>query len=501
MIEPTPYQAKSLLAPETINQIHAGGRGGGKTMSCHLEIVRHCQKYKERAHVLVIRKSYPGLTDFERSLHHTLVLAFSDKTRFNGQDHIFRMPNGSTIELRCYQTEVDFESLQGREATLIVVDEVGQYGDPSVLFLLRSLLRGPEDIPRRMIWACNPGGVGHQWLWTRFISTVTPWRPFVDAKTNTQWILCPSTYTDNPHIDRIEYKRDLVAATAHDPELGKAWISGDWDIERGAYFAGCLNESKVAIDPALWTPERLREVLAPPTPQRPPEPGSVDEKVNHAFATETAETLSGDPPPGWLPGFQLYLAMDFGVSAPSVCYVMARSRGCQGPDGFYYPKGSIVALDEWTHARPGRLNEGSGLSVPTQAEEIKAMCSRWRMSPRGCGDDAMFSRQRGHDVATIADEFRECGVRLEPAKKGSRVAGWSLMRSMLMRAGSIDEPALYLSRTCEYAWTTLPFLDRDPRHPEDLATDGPDHGADALRYGILWKPPHGITVQKISNYF
>ena len=75
------------------------------------------------------------------------------------------------------------------------------------------------------------------------------------------------------------------------------------------------------------------------------------------------------------------------------------------------------------------------------------------------------------------------------------------MRSMLMRAGSIDEPALYLSRSCEYAWTTLPFLDRDSRHPEDLATDGPDHGADALRYGILWKPPQRFLAQKLSNYF
>lgn len=65
------------------------------------------------------------------------------------------------------------------------------------------------------------------------------------------------------------------------------------------------------------------------------------------------------------------------------------------------------------------------------------------MKARGTGDDAMFSRQRGHDVATIADEFRNNGVILRPAKKGSRVTGWSLTRSMLMRAGSIDQPALY----------------------------------------------------------
>ncbi len=498
---PTEYQARSLIAPEAINQIHAAGRGGGKTMCAHLHVARHCEKYGARAHALVIRRSFPGLTDFERSLHHTLVLAFGDKTRFNGQEHIFRLPNGSTVELRCYQSASDFEALQGRETTLIVIDEVGQFADPSILFLLRSLLRGPEDIPRRMIWACNPGGVGHGWLWNRFVSKAAPWRPFVDDQSGTQWLLCPSTLTNNPHIDRAEYERELEAATSHDLELRKAWVSGDWDIARGAFFSGCLDESKVAVDPVEWTPDRLHAVMAPPTPERQPAPRSVDEQLQQLLATTDPDDLSANPPPGWKPGFELYLAMDFGVSAPSVAYVLARSRGCNGPDGCNYPAGSIIAVDEWHHARPDRPNEGSGLSVPAQAAEIKTVCERWGMAPRGTGDDAMFSRARGHDVATIADEFRECGVRLQPARKGARVAGWSLMRSMLPRAGPIDQPALYLSRACEYSWSTLPFLERDPRHPEDRAIDGPYHGADALRYGLLWTPPIMARSQKLLNYY
>ena len=30
-------------------------------------------------------------------------------------------------------------------------------------------------------------------------------------------------------------------------------MDGDWDILRGCYFAGCLDEQKVAVDPSLWT--------------------------------------------------------------------------------------------------------------------------------------------------------------------------------------------------------------------------------------------------------
>ena len=75
------------------------------------------------------------------------------------------------------------------------------------------------------------------------------------------------------------------------------------------------------------------------------------------------------------------------------------------------------------------------------------------------------------------------------------------MRTMLSRAGSPDEAGLHISRACEYAWATLPYLERDPRHPEDMRTDGPDHGADALRMGLLWQPPLAITEQRIPNFW
>lgn len=52
-------------------------------------------------------------------------------------------------------------------------------------------------------------------------------------------------------------------------------------------------------------------------------------------------------------------------------------------------------------------------------------------------------------------------------------------------AGKLDKPGLYLSRGCTYAWDTLPYLARDQKRVEDLDSTGPDHCADALRYGVL----------------
>jgi hypothetical protein len=56
---------------------------------------------------------------------------------------------------------------------------------------------------------------------------------------------------------------------------------------------------------------------------------------------------------------------------------------------------------------------------------------------------------------------------------------------MLADAGKVDMPGLYIARSCEYFWSTVPYLGRDSRRVEDLDSSGPDHAADAARYGCM----------------
>jgi hypothetical protein len=44
-----------------------------------------------------------------------------------------------------------------------------------------------------------------------------------------------------------------------------------------------------------------------------------------------------------------------------------------------------------------------------------------------------------------------------------------------------DKPSLYVSRDCDYWWSTVPYLSHDVKRREDLDT----HGADVCRYGLL----------------
>jgi hypothetical protein len=77
------------------------------------------------------------------------------------------------------------------------------------------------------------------------------------------------------------------------------------------------------------------------------------------------------------------------------------------------------------------------------------------------------------------------GVHLDPARKADRISGWQLMKRLLADAGKPDKPGLYVTRACEYFWSTVPYLTHDQKRREDLDTHGPDHAADACRYGLL----------------
>ncbi len=102
----------------------------------------------------------------------------------------------------------------------------------------------------------------------------------------------------------------------------------------------------------------------------------------------------------------------------------------------------------------------------------------------GVADDACFARM-GNSAGSLADEFANAGVAFQPAQKADRITGWQRMRRLLADAGKPDRPGLYVSRACTYFWATVPYIARDQKRAEDVDTTGPDHAADACRYGLL----------------
>jgi hypothetical protein len=439
----TPFQQRVLEIPECFDLFLGGGRGGGKDYAIAFLILRHVEQYKARARVLYLRQTYQGLADFELVCREVFAAAYSTSARYNANEHTWRFPGGGYLELGQLDSHQAYASKQGRSFTLLIVSEAGQYATPDLLDLMRSNLRGPKELPLRMIIAANPAGPGHYWLQKRYVFKAKPWTPFLEEKSKREWIYAPSTYLDNDHIDRDAYRAQLEASAPSDPELLRAWLAGDWTVARGAYFAAVLEESRNAIGP---------------------------------FQIGKLPRTNGATWDTWI-------AHDFGSAAPSCTFLMAESPGGEFA-GQFYPRDSIIILDEYAVYRRDHLNKGLGWTAAITAEALVEWCKEWKVKARGVGDDAMFAHT-GHATGAIADEFGAKGVSLMPAKKGDRITGWQRMKRMLADAGKPDVPGLYVSRACEYFWSTVPYLARDQKRIEDLDSSGPDHAADACRYGLM----------------
>ena len=82
-IEPTQLQARVLAIPETYDIALTGGRGGGKTFGVLLLILRHVETHGRNARVLVVRKNFPDMRDFEAEARFLFGQAYGPALRYN----------------------------------------------------------------------------------------------------------------------------------------------------------------------------------------------------------------------------------------------------------------------------------------------------------------------------------------------------------------------------------------------------------------------------------
>jgi hypothetical protein len=445
--EPTTWQRSVLEVPESINLVLAGGRGGGKTTSVEQIALRHVEQYGEHARPLIVRHSHKALVELEDELIGLFATVYGG-VPYSRQEKIFRFGNGARVELGQLEGPVDWTKYQGRSYSLLIVEEIGAMKTAKYVQMLRSNLRSGAGIPLRTVFTANPGGALHTYMHSNFISRAPAWEPFLlDGE---KWVVCTGTYKDNPHIDHADYERKLRAACAGDEELLRAWLSGDWNIARGAFFGGILDE-RVHMLPEAF-------------------PYTVDRSDNWSRS----------------------IAMDYGFAAPSVVLFCARAPDRLKIGSTLIPVGSMLVLDEIASARADDPNVGLGWPPGMIAEAILEKCRALNNWPaHGVGDDA-----RGLED-TLLNVLRTHGIHLQRPQK-HRVAGWARVRELLWNAKERNgRPGLYISARCRYTWATLPFLPRNPLRPEDLDTTAPDHAADALRYGVLqdqWRVGTGHVI-------
>ncbi len=434
----TAFQTRVLGVPETYNLALLGGRGGGKTVTELMLVLRHCEQYADKARPLLVRETLAALREITDELDRLLNQVYPRGVRANRQEHIWRLPNGAIVECGHLASPDDFNRYQGRSFSLLLGDEAGQFKTLRYFYLLRSNLRLGQ-VPCRTVIAANPGGRLHAVLQQKYAAH-PPWHPF-QSDDGEMWVHAPSTLKDNPHLPP-DYENKLRAAVGRDKELLKAWIDGDWTIARGAYFAGCLDPS--------------RQMLP--------------------ITDRKAKGLIEAVPQLWLPrqSAETFVSADWGQTAPAVAFACARLNQPVGS----YPRGSLILMDETHSADPEDWSVGLGWSPGRFAEAIGAMADRMKVKRQGVLDDA---RGLGADETLIKFMRTQKLYFNKPTK--SRVQGWATMRELMTNSYERNgKPGMWVSERCRGFWETVPLVPRDPLHPEDLDTSAIDHWADAARY-------------------
>ncbi|MCC6490687.1 MAG: hypothetical protein IT364_24590 [Candidatus Hydrogenedentes bacterium] len=148
---------------------------------------------------LLLRRSFRDLEKADSLIPRAHQWLNGTGARWNDNKKRWTFPSGATLEFGYMDHTNDVYQYQGAAYNFVGWDELTQFEEFQYTYLLSRLRRHEgSDIPLRIRSASNPGGVGHQWVYERFVATGARF-PFI-----------PALLDDNPFIDIEQYESNLA---------------------------------------------------------------------------------------------------------------------------------------------------------------------------------------------------------------------------------------------------------------------------------------------------
>lgn len=451
--KPQPGPQTELIRCPVFEVFYGGARGGGKTESSIGDWLDHSARYGENAIGIFVRRK---LTQLSEVIARTQQLFPKLGATYNVQQKTWTMKNGARLKFVYLEKDSDAEEYQGHSYTRVYVEEVTNFPTPDPINKLRATLRSGAGVPVGMRLTGNPGGAGHNWVKRRYIDpapqgfkimTEDEAIEYIDFETgehvkkvvSLSRVFIPSKIKDNQLLMKNDPTYILRLRQSGSAALVKAWLEGNWNIVDGAFFDNW--DSDLIIRPVDF----------------------LDRIPAHALR---------------------FRSFDWGSAKPFSVGWWAVSDGTWG-----LPKGALFRYREWYGA--SGINKGLKLDAEIVAEGIVNKEKGEHIS-YGVADPSIFIRNGGPSIAE--NMFRK-GCMWKKADN-KREPGWQQMRMLLGNIpllqnepdGPKSEPMLYLSETCEDSIRTIPTLQHDEDHMEDLDTEAEDHVADDWRYGVMSRP-------------
>jgi hypothetical protein len=261
--EPQPRQREFMRRGE-YEAFFGGAAGGGKSDCLVIEALRQVNVPNYKA--LILRKTYDSLKELiEKSLYY-YPQAFP-KARYNGSSLTWTFPSGAKIRFGNVQAKNYKTKYQGQQYDLIAFDELTHFTwEEYSWFFSRNRPSGPGTVCYIRATG-NPGGIGHAWVKSRFISAMKAGETITE-KTEIEGpggqkfsfdrsrIFIPSSVFDNQIL--LENDPNYLAALDALPWAERqALMMGNWDSFIGQVFTEWKN------DPAHYKDQRWTHVIEP----------------------------------------------------------------------------------------------------------------------------------------------------------------------------------------------------------------------------------------------
>ena len=413
--------------------LYGGAVGGGKTDALIAAASRWAPHPKHRS--LILRRERDDLQeiiDRARELYGSVC----PQVKWVETRSRFEFPTGSFIRIESAQHEKDIESFKSDEYNFVAFDELTTFTKYMYVYMLSRNRSKTHELPLHIRAGTNPDGVGHEFVFKRFIENREPYQVYryrsqiqtpsgamQTLETTRQFI--PSTVFDNPDLpDRDQY---IAGLQSMGRQLSEALLLGRWDYFRGQMFPYGKQAGLVQVEPGIKSPDHY-----------------------------------------------VVRCMDYGWNDPTVIYWL-----------IVYPRlepGRVVVevADElW-------VTETSIPSIVHLAKKREERLLSRGMQPVNISvADPSIKKTETTSHRSVLDLFIQHELWFTRAIN-DRQAGWAQLR-LLLEAGNIR----YWKGAAPHLVDTLPKLVRDPGKADDIRSRQNDHPADTLRYGVMAIYEHG----------